>query len=129
MFVAVYRFVVHPGTESAFEAAWRALTDLIYRHQGSLGSRLHRGEDGVYVAYAQWPSREAWAAPSAMGEDADAVRVAMKACCLEIETVYALDVIDDALAPSVHRPEVASAEPFRPALDASVSDRLPLPRD
>jgi hypothetical protein len=25
-----------------------------------LGSRLHVAEDGTWVAYAQWPSREAW---------------------------------------------------------------------
>lgn len=29
------------------------------KKRGSLGSRLHRGSDGVWYSYAQWPTTEA----------------------------------------------------------------------
>ena len=29
------------------------------KNRGGLGSRLHRGEDGLFYAYAQWKSAEA----------------------------------------------------------------------
>jgi hypothetical protein len=29
---------------------------------GSLGARLHRSDEGTFIAYAQWPDRESWKA-------------------------------------------------------------------
>jgi quinol monooxygenase YgiN len=60
MFAAIYRWNVHPGCEEEFSHAWVELTRLIRQFLGSLGSRLHRADDGSFVAYAQWPSRSAW---------------------------------------------------------------------
>lgn len=59
-FCVLYRFRVHPDQEDAFVRAWTQLTHAIREHRSGLGSRLHRAEDGVWVAYAQWPSRETW---------------------------------------------------------------------
>jgi len=44
--------------EEAFIGAWSRIT-MRYREKGALGSRLHRGSDGLFYAYAQWPSDEA----------------------------------------------------------------------
>ena len=52
-FCVVYRFKVRPGLETEFEAAWAKLTKACKRDRGGLGSRLHRAEDGLWVAYAQ----------------------------------------------------------------------------
>ena len=41
-------------------AAWETLTQGIRAGRGGLGSRLHRAEDGTWVAYAQWPDRATW---------------------------------------------------------------------
>ena len=60
MFAVIYRWKVLPGREAQFEEGWRAGTAAIAREFGGWGSRLHRGEDGVFVAYAQWPDRETW---------------------------------------------------------------------
>ncbi|HYB11056.1 MAG TPA: antibiotic biosynthesis monooxygenase [Alphaproteobacteria bacterium] len=60
MFVLLYEWRVKPGRESEFVEAWSNLTRLIYKRRGSLGSRLHRTEDGRFIAYAQWPGRDAW---------------------------------------------------------------------
>ena len=62
MFIALYRWSLKQGQEDRFREGWRRLTEEIYRQRGSHGSRLHRAEDGAWVAYAQWPDRQAWAA-------------------------------------------------------------------
>ena len=61
MFAVIYRWRVIPGREAQFEQGWRRGTQKIAEEFGGWGSRLHRGEDGVYVAYAQWPDEATWA--------------------------------------------------------------------
>jgi len=46
--------------EKVFIENWTKLTALIYEYQGSLGSRLHKTEDGRYYGYAMWPNKELW---------------------------------------------------------------------
>lgn len=60
MFNVIYRWRIHPGKEAQFQKAWAEVTELIRTDRGGLGSRLHRCDDGTFLAYAQWPSREAW---------------------------------------------------------------------
>ena len=57
-FVVLYRWRLHPGLESSFVEAWSSITELLRDTGGSLGSRLHRGSDGIWYAYAQWASDE-----------------------------------------------------------------------
>lgn len=59
-FTVIYRWELAPDREDAFIAAWRTVTRKIRDHHGGLGSRLHRADDGTWVAYAQWPDRESW---------------------------------------------------------------------
>ena len=61
MFVALYRWRLKPGHEARFVDAWREATQALLAC-GSLGSRLHRGDDGLWYGYAQWPSAQARAA-------------------------------------------------------------------
>src|SRR5262245_3082183 len=74
-FVVLYRWRLHPGAEESFAEAWSRVTELLRSERGSLGSRLHRGSDGLWYGYAQWPSaaarEQAFAGPSV---DADAGR-------------------------------------------------------
>jgi hypothetical protein len=60
MFAVIYRWKLVPGREALFEEGWRAGTEAIAKEFGGWGSRLHRGEDGIAVAYAQWPDRATW---------------------------------------------------------------------
>ena len=55
----VYRFRVKEGREDEFVRAWTDVTIKLRDQRGGLGSRLHRGPDGIWYAYAQWPSAEA----------------------------------------------------------------------
>ncbi|HJR72257.1 MAG TPA: antibiotic biosynthesis monooxygenase [Luteimonas sp.] len=55
----LYRWRVKPGMEAYFVEAWTRRTDALLARGGSLGSRLHRGDDGLWYGYAVWPSAEA----------------------------------------------------------------------
>jgi hypothetical protein len=65
--VVLYRWRLHPGSEASFTEAWSRVTESLRSRAGSLGSRLHRGSDGIWYGYAQWPSdavrRRAFAQP------------------------------------------------------------------
>jgi hypothetical protein len=60
MFNVIYRWKIHPGKEEQFKEAWIEATRLIREFRGGQGSRLHRCEDGSFLAYAQWPDQETW---------------------------------------------------------------------
>mgnify|MGYP000942295384 CR=1 FL=1 len=59
MFTVLYRWRLIEGKEQQFIEAWSRVSDLYLQHRGSLGSRLHRGHDGLWYSYAQWPSAAA----------------------------------------------------------------------
>src|SRR5262245_20246343 len=69
-FAVVYRWKVKAGLEAQCREGWERVTRAIMAGRGGLGSRLHVMDDGTWVAYAQWPSREAWERSRAM-ESAD----------------------------------------------------------
>ena len=54
-FAVLYRWRLKPGKEAQFVDAWSQVTKHYVRYRGGQGSRLHRGQDGVWYAYAQWP--------------------------------------------------------------------------
>jgi heme-degrading monooxygenase HmoA len=101
MFVAVYWWQVHPGKEEQFRAAWRRGTELITARYGSLGSRLHRSEDGRFIGIAEWPDRAAWqtAFEAKMAYDEPATRTAFVDAIADAaqEPLLLLDVTDDLL--------------------------------
>ncbi len=105
MFTVIYSFKVRPAQCDVFEESWNQLTALIYKYEGSLGSRLHKAivqnesESIQYIAYAQWPSRQLWEnSGGKLPKEADAIRSTMKNACKNIETLYELDVVNDLLA-------------------------------
>jgi hypothetical protein len=56
--VVLYRWRLNPGAEASFVDAWSRITESLREHAGSLGSRLHHGDDGIWYGYAQWPNDE-----------------------------------------------------------------------
>ena len=97
MFIALYRWKVKEGHEKNFLEGWHRRTEEIYRACGSLGSRLHRAEDGVWVAYAQWPDRRTYdAAQSIQVIDAEARAMFRESIEESYPDIY-MDVIDDLL--------------------------------
>jgi heme-degrading monooxygenase HmoA len=55
-FIVLYRWRVTAELEPQFISAWSRLTEELREAHGSLGARLHRGADGLWYSYAQWPS-------------------------------------------------------------------------
>ena len=97
MFAVMYRWKLHAGSEDNFRRAWSEMTESIAAAYGTHGSRLHRSDDGEFIAYAQWPSRARWEqaqqAPSVNATAAEA----MRACISERFPIVPLDVLDDLL--------------------------------
>jgi quinol monooxygenase YgiN len=98
-FAVVYRWRLHPGREEAFGEAWEAVTLALRERRGARGSRLHRAEDGTWVAYAQWPSREAWDAVRADAPLVPAAATVMTDAVAEAFPPLALEPLRDHLLP------------------------------
>jgi heme-degrading monooxygenase HmoA len=58
MFAILYRWRIKPEKEAQFIEAWSKITVYYRENFDSLGSRLHRGDDDIFYAYAQWKSAE-----------------------------------------------------------------------
>ncbi len=54
MFIVLYRWRIKPEKEAQFIKAWSEITNYFLQNWDSRGSRLHRGNDGLFYAYAQW---------------------------------------------------------------------------
>ncbi|OGT46900.1 MAG: hypothetical protein A3F17_02315 [Gammaproteobacteria bacterium RIFCSPHIGHO2_12_FULL_41_15] len=57
MFAVIYRFKLKPDQEKTYLVSWNKITDYFIAHRGALGSCLHKGEDGLWVAYSRWPDK------------------------------------------------------------------------
>jgi len=90
-FVVLYRWRLHAGKEADFIAGWTRASERL-RERGSLGSRLHRGSDGLWYSYAQWPD-------VATRERAFAVPVADDAMDMRMRAAIAERLPDVELAP------------------------------
>jgi catechol 2,3-dioxygenase-like lactoylglutathione lyase family enzyme/heme-degrading monooxygenase HmoA len=97
MFIALYRWKLKKGKEKEFRKAWSQVTLAIREQCGSLGSRLHRAEDGTWVGYAQWPTKEMWEAARLRGAAAEAARARMRAAIAERFPSLSMTVSDDYL--------------------------------
>ncbi|MYW63767.1 hypothetical protein GTY65_06690 [Streptomyces sp. SID8379] len=95
MFAVIYRWRLHEGKEEQFAAGWHRVTLAIRAHCGSYGSRLHRADDGTWVAYARWPD----AATREASPDVDPEGVAMmREAISESFPAVRCEVTDDLLA-------------------------------
>ena len=97
MFIAIYRWKLKPGKEEQFRAAWSKVTLAIRENCGSLGSRLHKAEDGTWAAYAQWPSKELWQEDRTLDAETNIARQKMREAVEEKLPGFHLTVSDDFL--------------------------------
>ncbi len=104
MFAAIYTWRVKPGTEEAFRRHWVRGTEIVRDLCGAWGSRLHRAEDGLMIAYAHWPSKaerdRVW---HNLPAEAQREVEAMRSYVVEILPEIDLTVIDDLLEPKFDR--------------------------
>lgn len=96
-FCVLYQWKLREGSESGFQKAWEDVTETIRRHNGGLGSRLHRMTDGWWAAYAQWPSRAQWEASQARGFDLPEAGRIMAEAIVERREAVLMEVVSDRL--------------------------------
>jgi len=76
-FVILYRWRIRAGEEEVFARRWSELMGLYQQLFGAVGGRLHRSEDDVWVAYAEWPSRDQYFLAVERGIPDEAIAEAM----------------------------------------------------
>jgi hypothetical protein len=96
-FVVLYRWKWRAGAEASFVEAWSRISALLLEQRGSLGSRLHRGSDGLWYSYAQWPSAEARSKALAAGPVDAATSEQMQAAIEENLPEIALESYSDSI--------------------------------
>jgi hypothetical protein len=103
-FAVIYRWRLKPGLESQFVAGWERATRAIRAERGGLGSRLHKLDDGSWLAYAQWPTRADWErARAAPAPDPEAAEL-MRAAIAESDPPLLLEPAADLLLPISSEP-------------------------
>jgi quinol monooxygenase YgiN len=103
MYCLSYRFELYePTADNAerFIACWSGMTAFFKNEAGALGSRLHKGEDGTFYAYAQWPDKATFDAAGEVlpSEDFVRLRMAWAELCRPSEVLWAGEVKVDLLA-------------------------------
>lgn len=98
-FIVLYRWRLHPGQEETFIETWSLVTRLLRATRGALGSRLHRSTDGLWYAYALWPSAEARDASIALGPVDQQAGAAMRDTIAEMLPEIVLEPVADYLLP------------------------------
>jgi heme-degrading monooxygenase HmoA len=94
-FAVIYRFKVSAENEGPFISAWERMTELIRDYRGGRGSRLHRGDDGILYAYAQWPDRAAFDADTQLPAEAAPLLEAMRgATVARLPAIYLTPIAD-----------------------------------
>ncbi len=78
MVVYFYRWKIKSGQETQFQEGWELITRELREKCGSLGSRLHKGNDGLFYGYAQWPDRESRQNAELTGSEVTRARMLMK---------------------------------------------------
>ena len=57
MFAVIYRFKLKPHQESIYKECWDKIVKYFMESRGAIGSCLHKGTDGLWVAYSRWPDK------------------------------------------------------------------------
>jgi len=72
------------------------MIQLIKQNSGGLGSRLHKDQNGNYVAYAKWRNSNDWENAKALrSHEAEAVNLHMNETCNSIKTLFQLKEVHD----------------------------------
>lgn len=93
-FSIIYSFKIHNDKRDEFIHCWTELTKLIYKFEGSYGSRLHQVTENFFIAYAQWPDKKTFdQSGNKIPETANNLRIKMRECCSEIKKEYELESV------------------------------------
>ncbi|HEY9718955.1 MAG TPA: VOC family protein [Trichormus sp.] len=109
MFCVIYQWQVKPEREQDFRGTWRTLTEAIFAQHGALGSRLHKSDDGSWIAYAQWPSRDLWE-NRAETLGVELARSRQSECLIDkVKVLHTLTMTDNLLQPIAPDAQMAAS--------------------
>jgi len=107
MFAVIYQAYIYPKREIEYQEAWHKVADYFVKSRGSIGSCLHRGEGGLWIAYSRWPDKAtrdaSWPGhntpSSEMPEDIKKAITTIQECIVHDRKIpeICVDVIDDLL--------------------------------
>ena len=102
MFAISYKFVLStptPDNEKKFVECWKGVTQFFQSNAGASGARLHKGEDGAFYAYAEWPDKATFEASQQVlpTEDFVKTRLVWAEICEPSEIIWAGEVTADLL--------------------------------
>ena len=73
MFAVIYRFKLKLHQEALYRECWNKIVTYFMEQRGAIGACLHKGEDGLWVAYSRWPDKAtrdaAWPGEHAPSEE------------------------------------------------------------
>ena len=98
-FSVLYRWKLRLGMEASFVEAWSRVSALLLDQRGSLGSRLHKGADGIWYSYAQWPDAETRSIAFASAAVDPEALTAMRAAIEETYPEVVLESVADYMVP------------------------------
>lgn len=58
MFAVIYQFYLEPSQEAEYQRCFQLIANYCIEHCGAIGSVLHQGEAGLWVAYSRWPDKK-----------------------------------------------------------------------
>ena len=58
MFAVIYKFKLKPAQEELYQYHWHKIAHFFIEHRGAIGSCLHKGDKGLWVAYSRWPDKQ-----------------------------------------------------------------------
>ncbi|MBA2657246.1 MAG: hypothetical protein H0U70_09760 [Tatlockia sp.] len=57
MFAVIYKFKLQAHQEELYQSHWHKVARFFIENRGAIGSCLHKGENGLWVAYSRWPDK------------------------------------------------------------------------
>jgi heme-degrading monooxygenase HmoA len=99
--IVLYRWRLRPGHEELFIEAWSRISELLRSQHGSMGSRLHRGSDGIWYSYAQWPNAKSRVDAFSLGHVDSEAAEQMAQAAIERLPEITLKCVADFLLPIV----------------------------
>ncbi|MBL8152186.1 MAG: hypothetical protein JNN15_19865 [Blastocatellia bacterium] len=109
MYVVVYTWRLEEGKEELFRQGWRHITETIYKQCKSFGARLHKTDEGIWIAYTLWPDRESQISCLKIGFDRDPKGFGMIYDTIEeAYPVLHLTITDDLLKTELYKPETST---------------------
>ena len=57
MLAVIYKFKLQSHQEVLYQHHWNKIAQFFIEHRGAIGSVLHKGDAGLWIAYSRWPDK------------------------------------------------------------------------